>query len=132
MTCLVDTSAIYAVLDGDDDSHLPVFSQWLRLLDDRETMVATNYVLTESVALCQNRSGLAMVRDMLARVVPALHVQWIGEDLHALALASLLSANRRDLSLVDCTSFEAMRRLGIHRAFTLDDHFREQGFEVVP
>jgi len=25
-----------------------------------------------------------------------------------------------------------MRRLGITNAFTLDEHFREQGFEVVP
>jgi predicted nucleic acid-binding protein len=33
---------------------------------------------------------------------------------------------------VDCVSFEVMRRLGIRRAFTLDEHFREQGFEVVP
>jgi len=25
-----------------------------------------------------------------------------------------------------------MRRLGIRHAFALDEHFREQGFEVVP
>jgi predicted nucleic acid-binding protein len=45
---------------------------------------------------------------------------------------ALLIADRPDLSLVDCTSFETMRRLGLTRAFAFDPHFTEQGFEVVP
>jgi predicted nucleic acid-binding protein len=38
------------------------------------------------------------------------------------------SARRRDLSLVDCVSFEVMRRNGITRAFAVDRHFQELGF----
>jgi len=41
-----------------------------------------------------------------------------------------LTAARRQLSLVDCISFEVMRRRGIKTAFTFDDHFAEQGFET--
>jgi predicted nucleic acid-binding protein len=33
---------------------------------------------------------------------------------------------------VDCTSFEMMRELGIHNAFTFDRHFAEQGFTCLP
>jgi predicted nucleic acid-binding protein len=65
-------------------------------------------------------------------VLPLLSVQWGTEPDHDSAMATLLAANRRDLSLVDCVSFAAMRRLGVSRAFTLDDHFREQGFECLP
>jgi predicted nucleic acid-binding protein len=46
--------------------------------------------------------------------------------------SALLTANRRQLSLVDCVSFEMMRRLGIKTAFTYDRHFSEQGFECLP
>jgi predicted nucleic acid-binding protein len=44
----------------------------------------------------------------------------------------LLTADRRQLSLVDCSSFETMRRLGIKKVFSFDEHFREQDFEVIP
>ncbi len=42
-----------------------------------------------------------------------------------------VAAGRRQLSLVDCVSFEVMRRIGLNRAFCLDPHFEEQGFEVL-
>jgi predicted nucleic acid-binding protein len=48
------------------------------------------------------------------------------------ATSRFLTAHRRGLSLVDCTTFEVMRNLGLTRAFTLDPHFAEQGFEVIP
>ena len=41
------------------------------------------------------------------------------------AVAALLAANCRQLSLVDCTSFQAMRQLGIATVFTFDAHFVE-------
>jgi predicted nucleic acid-binding protein len=48
------------------------------------------------------------------------------------ALENLLSINRRQLSFVDCTAFQTMRRLGIETAFTFDSHFREEGFNTIP
>jgi predicted nucleic acid-binding protein len=45
---------------------------------------------------------------------------------------TLNTANRRQLSLVDYTGFETMRHLGIEKVFTFDEHFREQGFELIP
>ena len=65
-------------------------------------------------------------------MLPWVNVVWVDEVLHQTAMAGLLVARRRDLSLVDCASFAVMRRLGLRRAFTLDGHFAEQGFEVLP
>jgi uncharacterized protein len=45
---------------------------------------------------------------------------------------ALLVASRRDLSLVDCVSFEAMRRLRIDTVFCFDAYFAQQGFQVLP
>jgi predicted nucleic acid-binding protein len=47
-------------------------------------------------------------------------------------MSALLAANRRSLSLVDCTSFEIMRQAGLDTAFTFDSHFRELGFKMIP
>ncbi len=63
---------------------------------------------------------------------PLFHIHWITPEIHASAMSALLAARRRDVSLVDWTSFELMRRLGIRKAFTFDHHFAEQGFEVLP
>jgi predicted nucleic acid-binding protein len=47
-------------------------------------------------------------------------------------LAAMLTANRKELSLVDCVSFEVMRRRDVTRAFALDTDFASQGFLVTP
>lgn len=43
----------------------------------------------------------------------------------------VLLSRRRDLSLVDLSSFDSMRRHGIKRAIAFDKQFTEQGF-VIP
>jgi predicted nucleic acid-binding protein len=85
-------------------------------------------VLVETTALLQHRFGLAAVRRFQDDVVPMLGVVWVDADLHAEGTAAMLTAGRRELSLVDCVSFACMRRLGVTRAFHFDRHFREQGF----
>ena len=59
-------------------------------------------------------------------------VDWVSEDDHLRAMEALLIAGRRKLSLVDCISFRSMQKLGLTTAFAFDEHFREQGFTVVP
>ena len=44
---------------------------------------------------------------------------------------ALLTADRRHLSIVDCTSFEIMRKQGIEKVFCFDKHFKEQGFDPI-
>lgn len=61
-------------------------------------------------------------------VTALLYVEWIDESLHQTEIAALLTANRRQLSLVDCISFETARRLGVNTVFAFDQHFTEQGF----
>ena len=45
---------------------------------------------------------------------------------------ALLAAGRRTVSLVDWVSFLVMRRHGVRRAFTFDQDFAVEGFEVLP
>lgn len=132
MTTFLDTSAILAVLDADEEQHEPAAALWQELVTSGERLLTSNYVLVECFALVQRRLGMEAVRVLQEDILPVLAVHWIDTDDHAAATEALLTAGRRRLSLVDCTSFRVMRRLRIARAFTLDRHFREQGFLVVP
>lgn len=132
MSVAVDTSGILAVLNGQDVHHAAADAALRQLVADEEPLVCTSYVLLESFALVQNRLGMDAVRDLQDRICPILEVEWVGQDLHDAGVAGLVAANRRQLSLVDCVSFAAMRRLGIERVFTFDAHFGEQGFQLVP
>ncbi len=132
MVIFADTSGLYPLLDAENAAFESVAPAWERLRDNGYSIVTTNYVLMETATLLQSRLGVGAVRDFVDDVVPVLLVEWVEAEVHGSALTAVLAANRRDLSLVDCVSFEVMRRLGIRRAFTLDGHFREQGFEVVP
>ena len=132
MRVFVDTSALYALLDRDDDNHAAARRGWTDILESGTPAVTSSYVLVETVALLQSRLGLEAVRAFEDAVVPILHVEFVTGDLHRLGMAALLVASRRRLSLVDCVSFEIMRRHGIGAAFTFDGHFKEQGFRLVP
>lgn len=132
MSTFVDTSAILAVLDGDDVQHGRAKRTWSELVSAEDDLLTTNYVLVETYALVQARLGLDATRSLNDDVVPVIRVTWVDENLHRAAVTALLTAQRRDLSLVDCISFETMRRLGIERAFAFDRHFRQQGFDLVP
>ena len=130
----VDTSALYAVLDRDDQAHERARDAWTDWLSGEKdpSFLTSNYVLVESFALLQARLGMEAVRAFHDAILPVLQVNWISPEDHGVATQALLLADRRRLSLVDCTSFQLMRRLGITRAFAFDRNFAEQGFELMP
>jgi predicted nucleic acid-binding protein len=128
----IDTSAIYALLVREDGQHERAKAALKGLQTENVGLVSTSFVVHESVALLQSRIGLSAVRTLHELIVPALDIEWIGVEHYTRAMLSLLSANRRDLSLADWTSFDAMRRRGVDRALAFDPHFAEQGFTVVP
>lgn len=130
MSVFVDTSALLAVFDLDDDNYQAAAARWRALLDTDETLVTTNYVLVETVAPFQRCLGVDAVRLFDHDVVPILDVIWIDEARHRTAMAALVIAGRHDLSLVDCVSFESMRRAVLTRAFAFDRHFADQGFAL--
>ena len=132
MSVFVDTSTFFAILDADDENHDVARQMWGDLLTQEAVLICSNYVLVETLALVQRRLGIPAVRVFQEDIMPVLNVEWVDESLHQVGIASVLAAARRGLSLVDCISFEIMRRLGIKTAFAFDRHFDEQDFECLP
>ncbi|MDI6906370.1 MAG: PIN domain-containing protein [Thermoanaerobacterales bacterium] len=131
MKVWVDTSALLAVLDGDDRHHDRARTVWVELLQSGAVLVLSSYMLVETCALVQRRLGLDALRVLHEDILPLVRVIWVDEEAHRLGATALLTANRRRLSLVDCVSFALMRRAGINEAFAFDVHFREQGFRYL-
>jgi predicted nucleic acid-binding protein len=128
MRVLVDTSAFLAVMDVKEQNHLTAKQVWERLIGEDAFLICTNYVLVETITLIQRRLGMSFAKAFQENVTPFLLVEWVDESLHLAGVAALLTANRRQLSLVDCISFETARRLGLGTVFAFDQHFVEQGF----
>jgi uncharacterized protein len=132
MSVFVDTSAFLAILNADDRYHQSARDSWMGLIDESVPLFCSSYILVETFAVLENRFGMDAVLLFQNDVVPIFTIFWVDEELHQRAISALITAKRRNLSLVDCASFECMRMSGLRKVFTFDPHFREQGFQVMP
>ena len=132
MRVFIDTSACFALLDRDDQYHTRAKEAWIGLLDSGSLCITSNYVILETFALLQSRIGINAVRGFQEDMIPILLVEWVDTGVHNAAVSALLAASKRDLSLVDCSSFEIIRRMGIKSVFAFDPHFKKQGFDCLP
>ena len=128
----VDTSAFFALVNLDDPNHDQAMQTWKHLIETEQKLVCNNYVLVESIALIQRRVGLGAVSILHNDILPFIEVDWLDEELHNAIVKAVLKTNRRQLSLVDSSSFDTMQRYEIKTAFAFDSHFSERGFEVIP
>ncbi|HUI57740.1 MAG TPA: PIN domain-containing protein [Bryobacteraceae bacterium] len=136
MSVFVDTSVWYAAADSGDASN----TRAKEILASGEPLVTSDHVLVETWTLLRYR----IRRQAAERFWEALRggvaaIEPVGAaDLEA---AWLIGAAYRDqdFSIVDRTSFAVMRRLGIERAASFDDHFailrfgpgRRRAFSIV-
>jgi len=120
MSLFVDTSVWYAAVAFSETQN----SRAREILKSDDTLYTTDHVLVETWALIRNRIHHKAaeqfwegIRDGVTVIEPVgladLEIAWqIG-----------LSFGDQDFSLVDRTSFAVMRRLGIERAASFDNHF---------
>ena len=126
---LIDTSALYALADAGDPRHAEALRIYDKLTEAGEEFVVHSYVIVETAALLQSRSG----HDACARFlkdVTEIGTTWVDEGLHRDAVSLLNRLKSRAISLVDCASFILMRRRGLTTAFAFDKHFIQQGFKL--
>lgn len=132
MKLFIDTSAILAILNSDDLFHHQAKKEWFRIIDSKETLFSSNYIIVETIVLIQRRFGTDAVKRFAENLEPLINLVWIDENIHHSAMTVLKTINHRSLSLIDCTSFQIMWNLNIEQVFTFDKHFYEQGFKVIP
>lgn len=126
---LVDTSAVFALLDRSDASHSRARGTLEDLRRRRVEPVLTNFIVAESHALLLTRLGEEIARRWL--LTNAWPIERISEDDEERARAILAKYTDKAFSYTDASSFAVMERLGLKSAFAFDPHFRQYGFQVV-
>ncbi len=131
-TIFLDTSGFIAILNSLETGHATACRLWGEWNSHAIPLCTSNYIILETSAVVQRRLGLQAFNVFHSYLLAPVQVVWISEALHETAVRDLIMFNRRQLSLVDCTSFTLMRSLGLRHVFTFDAHFAEQGFTCYP
>lgn len=126
---IVDTSAIYALLDRSDANHSKAVDILGRLRDNGYAVVITNLILAETHALLLSKLGHTVARAWLrGQIWPVERV--LPED-EERVVDIICSHEDKTFSYTDATTFAVAWRLGIDRAFAFDKHFPQFGLTLV-
>jgi uncharacterized protein len=126
---LVDTSAVFALVDRSDANHAAARTVLASLRKRRVEPLLTNFIVAESHALLLARLGSTIGRTwLLGNLWP---VERVTEDDEVRARAIIARYDDKTYSYTDATSFAVMERRGLKVAFAFDPHFRQHGFQLV-
>lgn len=123
----LDTSAIYALADTDDQMHEDALRMFRSAQESNEEFLTHSYVLVESAALLQRRLGFKVALAFLEEA-NAFTVVWVDQELHSQGVEYLRQRNLANVSLVDALSLLLMHGKGLQSYLGFDKHFTDAGF----
>lgn len=127
-----DTSGWASLFDARQPHHTEATQLFVQFRQQQVSLITTNYVMTELVALLH--SPLRLPRPQIFQIIDSLkttdYLEIIHVDLATDTAGWNLCKSRPDKawSLVDCTSFIIMQQLNLQMALTTDRHFEQAGF----
>jgi uncharacterized protein len=125
---LVDTSAIYALIDRGDRNHGAARAGLDRLRKRRDEPVVTNFIVAECHALLLARVGPDIARRWVS--ASAWPVERSSADDEESAKEIIMTHTDKSYSYTDAVSFAVMKRLRIRTALAFDRHFVQYGIEL--
>jgi predicted nucleic acid-binding protein len=128
---VLDTSALLALLDADDEFHEEASGFYDRLLGDGSELWLSSYIRVETIALAHRRLGFEPLRELVESLDVSTTTVWVDEQLHSAVWSEFAGRRGRRLSFVDCSTLLIARALGA-TVFTFDSDFSLEGLPVVP
>ncbi|MEA4883284.1 MAG: PIN domain-containing protein [Clostridia bacterium] len=133
--CFVDTSAWFSLLMAADQYHTVVRAEYTQAHSEGSIFITSSLVLGELHTLLTARTGTAAgfwsFRDDIA-LSDRVHVLHPTSNQLDAAFDLLRRRSDKSYSFVDATSFVLMRDESMHTALSLDGHFAQEGFLVIP
>jgi predicted nucleic acid-binding protein len=125
----VDTSAIAAVMNENDQSHKKALHVYTYLVENNYSLVLTNFIVAETHALLINTTrnnalGIRWLRDVA--FIDFIVVRPGLAEEHA-AIQLLRVHEDKLWSMVDAISFIIMDKFSIPYYFSFDEDFRQVG-----
>ncbi len=122
LVAFVDSSAIVAMVDANDNTHGAAVSAYAELLQQGYKLFTTNHVIAETVDLLDAGVGPDVARRWLRDHRLSIYHADEQDERRARALV-ISSRNPRGLSYVDAVSLVVMEKFGVADAFAVDPHF---------
>ena len=127
-----DTAGWGHLVDISQPYHALAATIYHTVRQDGRKLVTTNYILAELVALLTSPLRIPRPRliDFMTGIKnsPYVHLIHVDTTLDAQAWELLTQRPDKAWSLVDCTSFVVMQRVGLTEALTTDHHFAQAGY----
>jgi len=131
----IDTSAFLALENRKDQYHKPALMFRDSLLESKESLITSDYVLDESYTIIRLRAGhkIAVRFGEMIQATGLIEIKYLTKEILREAWHIFKSFSDKEFSFTDCTSFALMESLQIKAAFTFDDHFNQYGkFQIKP
>ena len=135
MMIFIDTSAFLALENRTDEYHTQALIFRDFLLQSKEPLLTSDYVLDESYTIIRMRAGhsIAVEFGEMIQASDLVEVKYVPKEILGEAWRIFKSFADKQFSFTDCTSFAFMESLEIPAAFTFDHHFNQYGkFDVQP
>jgi len=123
-----------SMADQADPAHQASISIRDRYLKQSHIFVTSDYVIDETLTLIRMRLGINAAERWWNQIErsPRLRFETVFAERLEKARNWFFKWRDKPFSFTDCTSFVIMRELGIKQALTVDAHFFEAGFEILP
>lgn len=132
-TLIVDTSALYALVDRNDPNHTPA-SSFLRSLAAQDALLISNHVFDETMTLTKTRLGVHVALQLGMRLRNSRILQSVifDEGMEMALWRTFSQYKDKAWSYTDCASLVLAQARGIQEAFAFDHHFGQMGLVKVP
>lgn len=128
---LVDTSALFALLNSEDDHHAKAARTHERLVRQKASLILPNFILAETHAILNKRVGPRAALDFLNAALRDFEMERVSLEDEWSAHAILQTATRaRSLSYFDAILVAVAERRKISEIFSYDRHFELMGLRL--
>lgn len=127
----IDTSAFISLM-VEDEFHGKAVKWWSE--SSKQDLLTSNLVAIETLGWIRYKAGKTKAIDAGKRFFESgeLKIERVTNEDEKHSWRLFQKLNGRGISMIDCTSFAVMKRLGIKQAFAFDQDFADVGFNVLP
>ncbi len=123
----IDTSAIAAITNKNDEKHVLADKVYKKLLKFKFNFILTNFVIAETHALLLSINFQIATDWLFNSAYKDFNVYRPEEHIEIEAVNEIKKYQDKDFSLTDMLSFLTMDKAGVQYYFAYDKHFKQIG-----